>query len=101
MKRGQARALVVGEVRDEAPDVDALVARLTSAEAERDRAAPRRVSRTHAERVRHSLAVIVACTDRETGAVIASPTTSLPEVVPGRRFVCGCTICAVLKPPKR
>ena len=79
------RALVVGEVRDEAPDVEALVARLTSAEAERDRAAPRRVSRTHAERVRHSLAVIVACTDRETGAVIASPTTSLPEVVGGGR----------------
>jgi GH15 family glucan-1,4-alpha-glucosidase len=78
-------ALVVGEVRDEAPDVDALAARLTSAEDERDRAAPRRVSRTHAERVRHSLAVLVACTDRETGAVIASPTTSLPEVVGGGR----------------
>jgi GH15 family glucan-1,4-alpha-glucosidase len=62
-----------------------LVERLAAAEAQRDRLAPRRVSRTHAERVRHSLAVIIACTDRDTGAVIASPTTSLPEVVGGGR----------------
>ena len=43
--------------------------------------APRR----HAERTRHTLAVLAACTDRDTGAVIASPTTSLPEVVGGDR----------------
>jgi hypothetical protein len=78
-------ALVVGEVRDEVLEPEALVERLLAVESERDRAAPRRVSRTHAERVRHSLSVIMACTDRETGAVIASPTTSLPEVVGGNR----------------
>jgi GH15 family glucan-1,4-alpha-glucosidase len=37
------------------------------------------------DRARDALAVLHACTDRETGAVIASPTTSLPEVVGGDR----------------
>jgi GH15 family glucan-1,4-alpha-glucosidase len=36
-------------------------------------------------RGRDALAVLHACTDRDTGAVIASPTTSLPEVVGGNR----------------
>ncbi len=40
---------------------------------------------THAERARHTLAVVDACTDRVTGAVLASPTTSLPEVAGGDR----------------
>lgn len=78
-------ALMVGAARDEPLDVDALTERMRAAEAETDRTAPRRVSRTHAERIGHAMAVLVACTDRETGAVIASPTTSLPEVVGGDR----------------
>jgi GH15 family glucan-1,4-alpha-glucosidase/hemerythrin-like domain-containing protein len=41
--------------------------------------------RTHSQRAKHALAVFDACTDRVTGAVIASPTTSLPEVVGGDR----------------
>jgi hypothetical protein len=40
---------------------------------------------THAERAQHALAVIEACTDRMTGAALASPTTSLPEVAGGDR----------------
>lgn len=40
---------------------------------------------THANRARHALAIVESCTDRLTGAVIASPTTSLPEAVGGDR----------------
>jgi alpha,alpha-trehalase len=67
-------------------DPELLVDRLVAAEARHrklldESTAPRR----HAERTRHALAVLEACTDRDTGAVIASPTTSLPEVVGGDR----------------
>ncbi len=39
-----------------------------------------RLPRHHPERAADALAVLVACTDRSTGATIAAPTTSLPEV---------------------
>ncbi len=38
-----------------------------------------RLPRHHPERARDALAVLGACTVRATGAVVASPTTSLPE----------------------
>jgi hypothetical protein len=77
--------LVIGGPRVDVPDLAELEARLRDSEEERDRTAPRRVSRTHAERIRHSLTLLTACTDRTTGAVVASPVTSLPEVVGGDR----------------
>jgi hypothetical protein len=40
-----------------------------------------RFPRHHPERAADALAVLRACTDRRTGAVVASPTTSLPEAV--------------------
>ncbi len=36
--------------------------------------------RHHPERAREALAVLEACTDRGSGAIVAAPTTSLPEV---------------------
>ena len=39
-----------------------------------------RVIRAHRDRVQTALLVIDACTDPTTGAVVAAPTTSLPEV---------------------
>jgi len=50
--------------------------------AEEDQAATlrsARLPRHHPERARDALAVLGACTVRATGAVVASPTTSLPE----------------------
>jgi hypothetical protein len=88
VETGRWSALVVASVPavSHPLDVDALVSRLTEADAaHRASLDLAHVSRTHAERVRHTLAVLQACTDRETGAVLASPTTSLPEVVGGDR----------------
>jgi hypothetical protein len=82
---GRWEALVIGGPHADAPDAQELAARLEASARARANTGPRRVSRTHAERVRQSLAVLSACTDRETGGVIASPTTSLPEVVGGNR----------------
>ncbi|MEJ7844398.1 MAG: glycoside hydrolase family 15 protein [Acidimicrobiales bacterium] len=39
-----------------------------------------RLPRHHPERAADALAVLAACTDRTTGATVAAPTTSLPEV---------------------
>jgi hypothetical protein len=83
---GSWAGLVIGSGPDAATDVDALERRLADAEAAHHETLERAsVSRTHAERVRHTLAVLEACTDRESGAVVASPATSLPEVVGGDR----------------
>jgi len=39
----------------------------------------------HGERSRHAIAVLRACADADTGAVVASPTTSVPEAPGGDR----------------
>jgi GH15 family glucan-1,4-alpha-glucosidase len=57
--------------------VDALDDVHAAAEAEQRRA---RLPRHHPERVADALAVLEACTDRSSGATVAAPTTSLPEV---------------------
>ncbi|HLM17744.1 MAG TPA: glycoside hydrolase family 15 protein [Acidimicrobiia bacterium] len=78
-------ALVLGHAASaDEIDVAALVQQLESSERE-DQFDPPRVSKTHSERVRHTLTLLSSCTDRDTGAVVASPTTSLPEVVGGNR----------------
>jgi hypothetical protein len=80
------RAIVLGgPVGAGGLDVDALVQRMRDASDGDHRFDPPRASKTHAERVRHTLALLSSCTDRDTGAVVASPTTSLPEVVGGNR----------------
>lgn len=47
--------------------------------AERHRLQDSRLPDTHPERARDALAVLRACTAQASGAVVASPTTSLPE----------------------
>ncbi len=81
-----AWAVLVLSAHEAVHDPELIVERLVAAESAHqalldESTAPRR----HAERTRHALAVLAACTDRDTGAVIASPTTSLPEVVRGDR----------------
>lgn len=49
------------------------------ADAERVQLSQCRLPRNHPERALDTLAVIRACTSRATGAVVAAPTTSLPE----------------------
>ena len=67
-------------------DADDVVAAFEHAEAEHRAALDQcRLPSTHANRAQHALAVVDACTDRVTGGVIASPTTSLPEVAGGDR----------------
>ena len=73
-------ALVVAD--DASADADAarLLAELRAAdEAEREQLQDARLPRSHPERARDALAVIRACTSKATGAVVAAPTTSLPE----------------------
>jgi hypothetical protein len=76
-------AVVVGrpDVVARAVDVDALVAALEATERRtRELTEAAHVVRAHRDRVEVGLAVVDACTDARTGAVIAAPTTSLPEV---------------------
>jgi uncharacterized membrane protein len=57
-----------------------LLAELAGLDAvERERLADVRLPGSHPERARDALAVVRACTSRATGAVVAAPTTSLPE----------------------
>lgn len=72
--------LVIGTGRPVPANPDALVERLRAAEAKAEGIrAGARLPRHHPERAADALAVLEACTYRRTGAVIASPTTSLPE----------------------
>jgi trehalose 6-phosphate phosphatase len=73
-------ALVVAVAGDLVPDAEVLAQRLKSRDAvERNRLASCRLPRVHPERAVDALAVLRACTYRSSGAVVASPTTSLPE----------------------
>lgn len=73
-------ALVVGVDADVAADPDALAAEVAERDAvERRRLDDCRLPRSHPQRALDALAVIRACTSKATGAVVAAPTTSLPE----------------------
>lgn len=67
------------------PSLEAAAELLDAAEAEAEEMVSRcRLPRHHPERARDALMVLEACTYRPTGAVVASPTTSLPEVPGGQ-----------------
>ena len=74
-------ALVIGvDAGDGDADVPELVAELARQDAvERRRLADCTLPRSHPQRALDALAVLRACTSPATGAVVASPTTSLPE----------------------
>ncbi|MDP9436803.1 MAG: glycoside hydrolase family 15 protein, partial [Actinomycetota bacterium] len=73
-------ALVVGVDADATADADALREELDRQDAaERRRLGGCRLPRRHPERALDALAVLRACTSSASGAVVASPTTSLPE----------------------
>lgn len=65
-------------------EADEMVAALTAAEADVEAMLDAcRLPRHHPERARDALLVLNTCTYGPTGAVVASPTTSLPEVIGG------------------
>ena len=73
-------ALVVGVDAQPHGGTTALVEELDRREGvERRRLERSRLPRTHPERALDALAVVRACTSWATGAVVAAPTTSLPE----------------------
>ena len=73
-------ALVVGlDVEPDGTPAALLQELEDSEEAERRRFSGCRLPTSHPQRALDALAVIRACTSRATGAVVASPTTSLPE----------------------
>ncbi len=75
-----ALTLALGEPVE--PDPDALWERLSAARDEADRAAAgSRLPVGHRDRCVDALHVLRACTYTPTGAVLAAPTTSLPEAV--------------------
>ena len=66
-------------------DAEEMAAALAAAEADLERMIDGcRLPRHHPERARDALRVLNTCTYQPTGAVIASPTTSLPEVIGGQ-----------------
>lgn len=65
-------------------EADEMAAALASAEADVEAMMDScRLPRHHPERARDALVVLNTCTYEPTGAVVASPTTSLPEVIGG------------------
>jgi hypothetical protein len=79
---GQWAALVIAVGCDPGPDLPALIERVTARERqEHAQLHSSRLPRAHPERAMDALAVIRACTYQPTGAVVASPTTSVPEAV--------------------
>ncbi len=84
-ERGRWAAIVMTH-HEQPHTVAELLERTDAADAAEEQSHRRvRVPKQHANRARDALAVLAACTDRETGAVIAASTTSLPEVVGGDR----------------
>lgn len=72
--------LVIAAGQTEVPDFDTLVTAVEEGEATANRRRSNAVlPRRHPERATDALAVLHACTYEATGAVVASPTTSLPE----------------------
>ena len=70
---------------DAPADAEEMAAALTTAEDDLERMIDGcRLPGHHPERARDALLVLNTCTYRPTGAVIASPTTSLPEIIGGR-----------------
>ena len=77
---GSWTVLVIGVDADVDADAPALSEELAALDVtERRWMDGCKLPRSHPERARDALAVIRACTARATGAVVASPTTSLPE----------------------
>jgi uncharacterized membrane protein len=73
-------ALVIGLDADVDHEPDDLLAHVSGQDAdERRRLADCRLPSIHPQRALDALAVIRACTSQATGAVVAAPTTSLPE----------------------
>lgn len=75
-------ALVIGVDAPPAGSVPELLGEIAGRDdVERRRLGQARPPRLHPERALDALAVVRACTSAETGAVVAAPTTSLPEAV--------------------